>query len=317
MLIKYLSDNLVLTTDFIQELANTADDRYNKFSVPKKNGGTRVIYQPQKELKLIQRVLHDDFLKKIIAHPACSAYCDGSSVKKNAERHKSNKYLLRLDFVDFFKSITSNDVLHFLADNKLHNDWTTHDTELFLKLVCFKGRLTMGGVTSPILSNLVCNNLDVAINDISISLGITYSRYADDIYLSTNNPNILFCMPGKVISLLRSIEYPNYLILNTKKTNHSSKKNKMMITGLILTNDGEVSLGRKKKREIKTLVYIWETLSIERRKYLQGYLSYCASVEPLFINSLCEKFSAKKIKDIQSYKFQSSNSSVPSKILTK
>src|SRR5688572_3784045 len=102
MLLKYLSESLILTPDFITNLSNTADERYNKFGIPKKNGGTRVVYQPQKELKLLQRVLHDDFLKKINVHTACTAYCEGSSVLKNANIHKDKKYLLRLDFIDFF-----------------------------------------------------------------------------------------------------------------------------------------------------------------------------------------------------------------------
>lgn len=302
MLINYLSESLVLTTDFINEIADTADERYNKFSVPKKNGGTRVVYQPQKELKVLQRALHDYFLKRIPVHPACCAYQEGSSIKKNAERHAKNNFLLRLDFVDFFKSITSNDVLHFLMENKLHCDWSENDSQLLLKLVCFKGRLTMGSVTSPLLSNLICKNLDLCISELALSKGITYSRYADDIYLSTNNENILFEIPKKVISILRTIEYPKNLILNSAKTTHSSRKRKMTITGLVITNNRTVSIGRKKKREIRSLVHKWDELTVEKKKYLQGYLSYCTGIEPAFINSLCEKFSAKKIRDIKKQK---------------
>jgi RNA-directed DNA polymerase len=36
MLIEYLSKSLVLTPDFIKEIADTANERYNKFSIPKK-----------------------------------------------------------------------------------------------------------------------------------------------------------------------------------------------------------------------------------------------------------------------------------------
>lgn len=75
----------------------------------------------------------------------------------------------------------------------------------------------------------------------------------------------------------------------------------MVVTGLIITNDKKVSLGRSKKREIRSLVYKWETLDHQRKKYLQGYLSYCSSVEPYFINSLCVKFGSTKIRNIQKY----------------
>jgi len=302
MLIEHLSDSLILTENFICELADTASKNYNKFSVPKKNGGTRVIYQPHKELKLLQRVIHDDFLVKLPVHPASTAYLQGASVKNNAEKHKKNKYLLRLDFVDFFKSITHNDILSFMMENEIHPDWNEYDKEIFLKLVCYNGRLTMGSVTSPMLSNLICNKLDRIIDSMCSQQNITYTRYADDIYLSTNTPDILGSMPQRVIKVLRLLEYPKHLIINSSKTKHSSKKSRMMVTGLTITNTGNISIGRDKKREIRSLVYKWDQLTIEKKKYLQGYLSYCVSVEPLFINSLCEKFSAKIIKKIQSSK---------------
>lgn len=150
MLLEYLSTNLILTTDFILNIANTANDSYNKFSIPKKNGKNRVIYQPQKELKLLQRVIHDDFLSKIKPHHSCMAYKTGSSTLKNALTHKDNKYLLRLDLVDFFKSITSNDIYLYIINNinLLPKDWSEEDTEILLKIICYKGRLTMGSVTS-------------------------------------------------------------------------------------------------------------------------------------------------------------------------
>ncbi|KML64535.1 retron St85 family RNA-directed DNA polymerase [Pectobacterium peruviense] len=304
MLTEYLASSLILTTDFIRDVADTADERYNKFGIPKKNGATRVVYQPQKELKILQRVLHSEFLVKLKVHSSSTAYSDGSSVIKNANLHKNKKFLLRLDFVDFFKSIRSSDIRLFLNErgSELSDQWTNDDSDVFLKLVCFKGRLTMGGVTSPAISNLICYKLDSALSEICLSLGVTYSRYADDMYFSTNVPNVLFSMPNRLIKILRSIDYPRSLYINTEKTKHSSKKRSMKITGLTLTNNGEVSLGREKKRRIRSLVFNWSNLTVDEKKYLQGYLSYCASVEPLFINSLCEKFSSKIITNIQKYK---------------
>ncbi|WP_072051496.1 retron St85 family RNA-directed DNA polymerase [Enterobacter sichuanensis] len=303
MLLNYLSNNLVLTPKFISHIAETANERYNKFSISKDNGKNRVIYQPQKELKLLQRVLHDDFLSKINPHPCCTAYRDGASTYKNAIQHKDNKYLLRLDFVDFFKSINSNDLFLFLKENssKLHPEWSEEDNELFLKIVCYKGRLTMGSVTAPAVSNLVCNALDYRISDLCAARGIIYTRYSDDMYFSTNKENFLLNLTPSIIKIIRSIEYSKHLIINSSKTKHSSRKRKMSVTGLVITNDKKISLGRDKKREIRSLVHKWEVLDSKQKKYLQGYLSYCASVEPLFINSLCIKFGAATISKIQKF----------------
>lgn len=304
MLLNYLSNNLILTPKFISDIADTASERYNKFSISKENNKNRVIYQPQKELKLLQRVLHDDFLSKITPHSCCTAYRDGASTYKNAIQHKENKYLLRLDFVNFFKSITSNDIFLFLKEHStnLHTEWSEDDTELFLKIVCYKGRLTMGSVTAPAVSNLVCKSLDYRISELCSAKGITYTRYSDDMYFSTNKENILLSLTSSVIEIIRNIDYPKHLIINSSKTKHSSRKRKMTVTGLVITNDNKISLGRDKKREIRSFVYKWDTLDTQQKKHLQGYLSYCASVEPLFINSLCIKYGAAIISKIQRYK---------------
>ncbi|EGR0790832.1 RNA-directed DNA polymerase, partial [Vibrio vulnificus] len=51
-------------------------------------------------------------------------------------------------------------------------------------------------------------------------------------------------------------------------------------------------------REIRSQIYNWTSLNDEDKKYLSGYLSYVKSVEPEFINALCCKYGAYKIKEI-------------------
>lgn len=303
MLLSYLSKALVLNEDFISAVADTASKRYKKYQIDKADGTKRTIYHPAKELKVLQRLIHDDILSKLPVHEAATAYVPGSSTRKNAETHKNAKYLLRLDFKGFFESIKVNDVSCFIDDVK-HNfdpDWNDDDTELFKKLVCFNGRLTIGSVTSPMLSNAMCYELDSKISNLCGPANIKYSRYADDMFFSTNDADQLFKITTAIKNIVRSLEVPKSLWINFKKTRHSSKKRKMSVTGLVLTNAGHVSIGRKKKREIKSLVYKWISLSPSEKKYLKGYLSYCRSVEPEFINSLCEKYGATIVRDIQKY----------------
>ncbi len=53
----------------------------------------------------------------------------------------------------------------------------------------------------------------------------------------------------KVEQILKSISYPR-LELNKKKTIFCSKSHRRMITGLILSNEGKVSLGREKNAKL-------------------------------------------------------------------
>ncbi|OOF66465.1 hypothetical protein BKL51_01320 [Rodentibacter sp. Ppn85] len=77
-------------------------------------------------------------------------------------------------------------------------------------------------------------------------MSITYTRYADDIIFSTNSVNILFNIPKIVESLLHDI-YQGDISLNKEKTVFFSKVHNRHVTGIRLSNDSKLSIGRYKK----------------------------------------------------------------------
>lgn len=113
--------------------------------------------------------------------------------------------------------------------------------------------------------------------------GITYTRYADDMTFSTNTPNLLFSMPDKVRNVL--IKFYGNTIRMASSVVFSSKKHNRHVTGITITNDDELSIGRAKKRYIKHLVhkFIEEKISLEDLSYLRGYLGFIKYVEPNFL----------------------------------
>ncbi len=303
MLLKYLAKLLLLDEGYILSVADNSNSSYGKFSISKKGGGNRIIYKPNNELKVLQRVLHENVLSKIPVHSCAKAYQKGSSIVAHALNHNNKKFLLKMDFESFFDSIKESDVRDFIDErcDLIDVDWDDADTDLLVKLVCFNGRLTMGAVTSPLISNAICYQLDVKLNDYCLAKGITYTRYADDIYFSTNERNLLKYLPSYVKGCLKTINYPKKLWLNSRKTIHSSRKKKMMVTGIILKPTGGISIGREKKREVRSLIFNWKNLSLDQKMYLQGYLAYCKGVEPAFINNLCTKYTSQVIDDIQRF----------------
>lgn len=301
MLLEHLSARLLLTPEYIETVARTASRRYATFEIAKKSGdGTRTVSQPSRELKAIQRVVHDDFLARLPSHPSACAYVKGSTLINHASRHSQGLYLLRLDFRNFFESISKSDVRAFIRSEmpKIEDSWTDSDTSLFSDLVCYKDRLTIGSNTSPLLSNAICYELDSKISLLSVSKELIYTRYSDDLYFSCRKKEVLKDIPNEVRKIIRDLEAPTSLWLNLKKTMHSSHKRRMSVTGLTIANDGKVSIGREKKREIKSLIYEWENLGEKEKKYLAGYLAYCKSVDPHFINQLCVKYGAGVVTSI-------------------
>lgn len=303
MLLEYLSKKLLLEKSYIEELANTASIRYKQYYIPKKNGALRSILHPAKELKTLQRTIHEDILNFLPVHKAAYAYRKGIGLRDHASVHSSSRYILRMDFKNFFESISDKNIEDFFNENGvlISSDWNMDDTILLRNLICYKNSLTIGSVTSPSISNIICNDLDLIIDRYCLSKGIKYTRYADDLYFSTDKPNILREVEKHIYSIVKNLKRPDELKINKSKTHHASKKNKMSVTGIILTNDGQVSIGRDQKRKIRSMIHQWDSLDGKHRKYLVGYLSFCVSIEPEFINSLCRKYGADVISTIQTY----------------
>ena len=54
----------------------------------------------------------------------------------------------------------------------------------------------------------------------------------------------------------------------------------LLVTGVVLTSDGKLSLGHAVKRQGRSLVHRVESLEPEERRKLAGMLAYFKSVEP-------------------------------------
>ncbi|PWW34572.1 RNA-directed DNA polymerase [Idiomarina loihiensis] len=303
MLLELIKAKTLLDEDYIKETCLNSNALYSSFYLPKKNGKLRKIYHPHKELKAFQRILHDNVLAYSKVHSASMAYSSGSSIKRNAERHSEKKFLLRMDFRSFFESISSKDVFQF-CEKTLSNQfsgWDRFDSDMFTNFVCYKNSLVMGAVTSPSIANLILYEFDDSLSTFCSSIGVTYTRYADDMYFSTNTRNVLKEVERRVYKIVEKLQLPNDLKINTSKTYHSSKSRRRLVTGLVLTCEGSVSLGRKKKREVRSLIFKWDSLTDEEKQSLSGYLSYAKSIEPDFINRLCMKYGSNIVKNVLEY----------------
>lgn len=293
---------------YIEGLVRSANHLYKVFSIERRGGGQRrTIEQPSRALKFLQRWLIANVLQDVPIHNAAAAYVVGSNILSHAEKHVMNDYLLRLDFRNFFPSITERDLRQHLIRNRsyLHFAEEDEDLQFVVSVVSRNGGLTIGAPSSPALANQVMYQFDDLLYRWCRERDVTYTRYADDLYFSTLQRDVLRLIRGKVVELLSSIDYPR-MSLNDAKTAHTSRKKKRLVTGLSLTSDGRVSLGRKKKREIRGLIHKFDKGSIipEKISYLAGYLAYARSVEPTFINSLKRKYGENLIRAVTTMRRQ-------------
>jgi hypothetical protein len=61
----------------ILRIVRNAPVRYKTYTIQKRNGGDRIISQPARELKALQRLLVDGLLYHLPVHPAATAYIPG------------------------------------------------------------------------------------------------------------------------------------------------------------------------------------------------------------------------------------------------
>lgn len=295
MTLRQMASEMRVPISHIELIAHTASHRYKTYRIAKRTGGTREISHPAKELKSLQRWLADKIFSKMPVHESVYSYQRGRGILDHAELHKKQNYLLRIDFKDYFPSITAKDVAKLLLKNRsrLPKSFSTTDLRNICCIVCRNGRLTIGAPSSPVISNAVLYSFDKHWSKICGQREIIYSRYADDIYLSTNVPDVLAATYTEIRKNLDNEEWPK-LTINRRKVVFTSRKHNRNVTGLTLTSDKRISIGHDKKRSLRSQVYKFakDQLQDSEVSYLRGYLSYVKSVEPSFIAKLRKKYGA-------------------------
>lgn len=301
---KHMSKTLSLSEHDVARLIVRAPYAYKRYFIPKKSGGVRSIAQPAKETKVIQGLLVEDWFSQLPVHECAAAYRQGSSIKANAERHKQNSYIAKFDFSNFFGSITESDLVkHF--SYVLCGKLSVQSINDIARVSCVRDRVTtrlvlsIGAPSSPVLSNSIMYYFDLAMDSWCLERNIVYSRYADDLTFSTNYKGATSEVEKFILDTLEVIPYPR-LQLNHEKTVHASKKKQRRITGLIISNDNQVSLGRDKKRLISAMIhrYIHHELDEKSIFHLQGLMGFAQDVEPLFVAKMRGKYTGRIISDL-------------------
>lgn len=245
-----------------------ADKRkvYKSFRVPRKNGKERLIESPVATLKYIQRIMHESLTRVYGPHPAVHGFLSGRSIVTNAENHTERRYVLNIDIENFFPSITRKRIYGRLVAPPYSFDSTVANLIAALSTNS-QDKLPQGSPSSPVISNIVAAELDAEIAKLCGPLRCRYTRYADDITISTSQnemppelaryPNALGT--GQVIigNVLMGIIEKQGFKINHDKSRLQSYWTRQMCTGLVV-NSSQVSLRKKQIRHLKSLLDHWK-----------------------------------------------------------
>jgi RNA-directed DNA polymerase len=308
-LLRTCAQSTGLTLQEVAKIAATGPKRYKVYQIPKRSGGARTICHPSRELKALQRVFLRELLRDLPVHACATAYKKGSSIRENAAAHAESRVILKMDFENFFPSIRTKNWISYCSTHLEH--WSRGDVDFSLH-VLFWGSggyqpdcLSIGAPTSPLISNALMYDFDVTMAKFASDYGLKYTRYADDITISS--PGVLdkeACV-NAVETALADAKFVQ-LKLNQAKTRLASKATSRRVTGLVISNDGTVSLGRDRKRVISAMVHhaLTDKLRPDELYRLGGLLSFASDVEGEFIARLKKKYGDEAVASLQPRKKQ-------------
>jgi retron-type reverse transcriptase len=272
---------------------------YVSFTVPKKSGGTRTLSAPHRILAAAQRWVLDEIVGRLSAEAPAHGFLPGRSILSNAEQHTQQAVVVNMDLEAFFPSITFprvRSVFHRLGYSPaVATILALLCTECPRKVVDYDGKtyhvaigprgLPQGACTSPALSNQVARRLDRRLRGLAVKLGLTYTRYADDLTFSGGEE--LSGRVGYLMARVRHIAADEGFTVNEKKSRVLRRHAAQRVTGLVV-ND-RPGIGRKEVRRLRAILHRARLEGLDRqnreerpnfRAWLRGKIAYLSMVRP-------------------------------------
>lgn len=269
--IPHFAIELGMKSDFLKSIIERKYNFYSFFLLRRKNRNlpAREIMAPKEQLKFIQRWINYNILQKAEFNEHIQGFLPGSKISNNARIHEGARYILKVDLLKFFDCITHQQVFElFLRFGYVGNlawdfanlctwqhrppYWESFDESekkvLQKYIIKNPSVLPQGAPTSPLISNLIASNLDRRIGKMADEIGFKYSRYADDLCISTNDEKKI---PS--LTILEKIIKNEGFFINPKKVKLLKAGMKQYVTGLSITN--KVSVSKQKRRVIFSHLY--------------------------------------------------------------
>lgn len=216
----------------------------------KPDNSIRQTFDVKPELKRVHERICSAFLRKV-EYPS---YLQGSIKNRdylsNCAAHTKQKLVISEDVTNFFPSISSS-IVHqmWVGVFRFPNDIAGILTDL----VCCNGWLVQGAKPSSYIGNLILWNREAILVDELERRGLTYTRYVDDITVSS--PNSL--SKATITEILSKI----YGMLASVNAKPNRKKHQVMPNGKrqsvhrVNVNHEKPSLPRIERDKIKAAVY--------------------------------------------------------------
>ncbi|SDL00292.1 Reverse transcriptase (RNA-dependent DNA polymerase) [Catalinimonas alkaloidigena] len=300
---KALAEDMGITVNALRFLAYNRPvstlTHYQRFTMPKKTGGQRLISAPMPRLKDAQYWVLHHLLQLLPVHEAVHGFCAGRSIVSNARPHVGRQVVLNFDLKDFFPTLTYTRIKGLfcalgyaeaiatplaLLCTEPDTDEVTLDGQTYY-VANGERYLPQGAPTSPALTNLICLRLDRRLTGLATKLGFTYTRYADDLTFSADAEGMKHINTLRVM-LHRIVEEEGFQV-HPDKSRVMRKGSKQEVTGIVVNEKPGVD--RATLRRFRALLFQIEKDGIAGKRWgtspdvvaaIHGYANFVAMVDP-------------------------------------
>lgn len=241
---------------------------YIKLKIPKKDGSYRTVYAPNEKLKRRQREILKQLYKLNYDFPFANGFLPNKNIIRNSYPHLHKKYILNIDIKDFFLHCTIYNMPEKVRE--CLQQLGVKEEEVF-----YEEHLVQGAPTSPYLSNFYLEEVDRCIFNMLrafISDDVNYSRYADDITISSNSKAIF---SNTTLRIIKDCLWKDGFRINEQKIRRLTPSSRKEVTGVIV-NSGKPTISRQIRRKIRAALHYLKTGKepLQPISTIRGWLSY-------------------------------------------
>lgn len=211
------------------------------------------------------------------------------SVKTGAQAHVGKQVVIHMDLRDFFPSVHFGRVrglfiaygYSFPVASTLAALLTEAERqpvkvadEIFHVPVSSRYCI-QGAPTSPAICNAILLRLDRRLAGLARSLALDYTRYADDLTFSGDDPDVC----GRLLTRASRIVEDEGFAVNTDKTRVMREGQQQRVTGV--TVNETLGLSRKERRRIRAALHRLKFHpNAEKQAQVEGMLAYLQMLNP-------------------------------------
>lgn len=263
----------------------------------------RTIYKPSNKLKVFHKFLTSFLFEHLPTNQSVSfAYRKGTNPHQALLPHAHGRAFYQADIEKFFGSVTSELIAKTIESGETPVADIERYMERVLQLTTVEGRLAIGFSSSPAISNACMKPFDDALEEYCAESGLVYTRYADDIIISSQDRGELQGIDDLVAELL-SKTLGHEFKLNPTKSKLTTIGRKVGALGMVILPSGRVTIDSDVKKKIEYQLHFFVR---DKARFLNlfehdldagilqlgGYISHVNAADPQYLSKLRRKFGA-------------------------